>query len=337
MGDNLNLTFDSSTSVGFRYENMLCILVLLVTIIGIPGTIVTMRFYGKRIKKSSTSTALYLSALAVFDMLSLLSNIPGIALEMSMSILDEENAIAAYFTRIPKYWSNLTLLLVGIERVVSVVLPHKAPYIFTRRVGTVSVIVIIVIAPVVLLPLAIEPPLVAVTTNGTITHVRRKVQMLLDPDVYRSLIQIVSVLYFGIPVFGVFISNICLVTLLYGRFKSKRARNIRDTMTSQQVRELRTTKLIMLVTVIFIICVLPLVIIYPVISISGEPIPIQTLLVIHPMSSLLESLNYSMNVVVYFFGSSNFRTETRQMLSRVCGCCRHTTRTTTVTPETKTQ
>ncbi|OWF38651.1 C3a anaphylatoxin chemotactic receptor [Mizuhopecten yessoensis] len=323
-----NITFSSGESVPFYYEGLLYIPVLLVTIVGIPGTIITMRFYGRRAKKSTTSTSLFLTSLATFDLLCLVSNIPAVTTSLPTFYIDgwkesSENSIMVYITRIPKYWSNLMLLLIGIERVICVVLPHKMTTIFTRRVGIVCITLIIVLGPVILFPLVIEPPMIL--TNGQATHVQRKTQTLIDADVYRGLVQMVSVLYFGLPVTGILISNLCLVIALLYRFKSKQTTGVRITMTSSQVKELRTTKLVMIVTVIFIVCVCPLVVVYPVISASGEAVPIQVLLVIRPMSAFLETLNYSMNIVVYFIGSINFRTETRHMLSRICRCCKLTT------------
>ncbi|XP_060084725.1 proteinase-activated receptor 2-like [Ylistrum balloti] len=321
------MALHSRSSLGFRYEGLLYIPILLLTLIGIPGTIVSMRFYGKRIQKSSSSTALFLTSLAVFDMLSLVSNIPT---AISIFYMDEWNegnkeSITRYFTRIPKYWSNLVLLLAGTERLIAVALPHKMATIFTRRVAIVSLIVVIIIAPMILVPLALDPPFVLVPTNGTITHVQRSVKTFIDPDVLKRLIQMVSVLYFGLPLVGVFISNICLVTLLFNRFNSKRGKSVRDTMTSKQVKELRTTKLVILVTVIFIVCMLPLVIMVPIISVERDAVSIRLMLIMRATSTLLETLNYSMNVYVYYFGSNDFRKETRGMLSSMCGCCKRAT------------
>ncbi|XP_069102046.1 galanin receptor 2b-like [Argopecten irradians] len=316
-----------SANGGFSYECILYIPVIIGTVLGIPGTLITMRFYVKRIKSTFTSTPLFLTCLAVFDMVSLITNIPLVATSVPLFYIDgwkesTDNSIVVYVSRIPKYWSNMVLLFIGVERVVSVLLPHRMKDIFTRRVGVVSITTLIIVGPVVTFPLSIEPPMVVVPSNGTITHVRRKAQTLIDPDVYRNLISISSLFYFGIPIVGVLITNLSLVIVLLYRFKSKRAKNSRTAMTSSQMKELRTTKLVMIVTVIFIVCVFPLVIIFPVISYSGESVPIGLMLAVRPTSALLETVNYSMNAVVYYIGSSNFRSETREIVSRLCCLCK---------------
>ncbi|XP_069102045.1 bombesin receptor subtype-3-like [Argopecten irradians] len=320
---------NTSANYGFRYECLLYIPVLLGTIIGIPGNVLTIRFYGRRIKGAMTSTAVFLTSLAVFDMLSLLTNIPSTAIAIPMSYVDgwkdyAGSSIEIYVMRIPRYWSNMTLFLIGIERVISVVLPHKMHGIFTRRVGVVSVVIVVLLGPVILFPLAIEPPLTVVPTNGTVTHVIRMPHTLFEPDLDNALVVMVSLCYFGIPIFGVLISNTCLMIALIKRYKSKHANNVRNEMSPSQVKELRTTKLVMVVTVIFIVCVFPLVIIYPIISGTGEAVPITLMLIIPPVSSLLETLNYSMNFFVYYIGSANFRTETRATFSRLLCCFKPT-------------
>ncbi|OWF37523.1 Neuropeptide Y receptor type 4 [Mizuhopecten yessoensis] len=299
---------------------------MVISVIGIPGTVVTICFYGKRIKKTTAATPLILTTLAGFDMLSLIFTIPMSAVSIHLFYIDGWKqdrlfAICNAVTRIPKNCSNLMLLLIGIERLVSVAWPHKLKKIFTKKVGIVCVIVVCtIITPMTVAPMAIEPELVAIQGPEGDYFVRRMPQRDVNPNLYNVFYQNTILLYFVLPLGGVFVCNAALVVLLLKRSRTNRLNRNLNMMTPAQTRELRTTKLVMSVTVIFIVCILPFVVIFPIQTSSGADIPIKGMLLIIPLSMLLECITYSMNAVVYYIGNATFREEIREMMSCACEC-----------------
>ncbi|XP_069102043.1 galanin receptor 2b-like [Argopecten irradians] len=319
----------SSVDIGFRYEGLLFIPVLLGAMLGIPGTILTARFYGQRVKKTSTSMALSLTALAIFDMITLVLNIPtgGTSLikfyAEGWETISEANFVP-FIKGIPRYWSNMTLLLAASERVVCVVFPHKTKAICTRRFGIVAIVLIIIMGPIVLFPFCLVEELIAMPSNNTIVYLQTQSIILIDHDLLKDIAVASTVLYLGVPVIGVLICNICFVSVMLYRFKSKTAKNTRTTMTPSQMKELRATKLILIVTVIFLISASPVAIMYYLIVTMDKTVSMGFFLVIRPVCQSLESLNYSLNFFVYYTGSRNFRMETRETMYRICHCCKPT-------------
>ncbi|XP_069102044.1 galanin receptor 2b-like [Argopecten irradians] len=324
------MNVNSSVNTGFRYEGLLFIPVLLGAILGIPGTILTARFYGQRIKKTSTSMALSLTALAIFDMITLVLNIPtgGTSLIKFYAVEWEASSEAnfvAFFKGIPRYWSNMTLLLAASERVVCVVFPHKTKAICTRRFGIVAIVLIIIMGPIVLSPFCFNEELLVIpSSNDTIKYLQTQPITLIDPDVFKAIGVTGILLYLAVPVIGVLICNICFVSVMMYRFKSKTAKNTRITMTASQMKELRATKLVLIVTVIFLISASPMAIMYYLIVTMDNTVSMVFFLVIRPVCESLESLNYSLNFIVYYTGSRNFRMETRETMYRICHCCKPT-------------
>lgn len=89
--------------------------------------------------------------------------------------------------------------------------------------------------------------------------------------------------------------------------------------------ELKTTKMVTAVTTIFIACVFPTFVIFPIQTFGGLDIPIDNILFILPINFLLESISYSMNAVVYDIGNSAFRKEVHDILNSICPCLKRTT------------
>ncbi|XP_069125436.1 neuropeptide Y receptor type 6-like [Argopecten irradians] len=308
----------------YREFSSMCFLFIpsiIVSVLGIPGTLITMRFYGKQVKKSKVATSLILTSLAVFDMLTLLLIIPMVGISIHLFYIDgwKQAKIFALFnaiSRSPRNCSNFMLLLIGIERLVSVAWPHKLSVIFTKRVGIVCVVIVCsVITPITILPMAVEPELVAIQGTEGKYFVRRLPQININIDLYNIFYQMTIMLYFLVPLGGVFICNITLAILLLKRYRRDRLGRNQSTITPRQARELKTTKLVIVVTIIFIICILPLVVIFPIQTTSGADIPIGGMLLIFPLSMLLESITYSMNAVVYYIGNGTFREEVRNTIT----------------------
>ncbi|XP_033729466.1 adenosine receptor A3-like [Pecten maximus] len=299
--------------------SFLFIPVFLLAIGGIPGTLFSIRFFSKKVGTSTTATNLILNALAVFDFLALLGAIPLAIASVQLFVRwnqEDYFAILNAITRLPRHYSNLMLLFISIERIVSVAWPHKMKDIFTKRVGMIYIIVIAIIAPPTLVPFAMEPKFVLLNkrTEDDVQYLMQLPQTFVDQKVYDVLYEIAVFVYFALPIGGVLVCNLTLVILLLRRFRSRH--NSTGTLTPAQSRELRTTQLVMAVKAIFLLCVFPLVVILPITSIKGNFMPVKNMMLIISCSQLLENISYSMNAVVYYIGNKRFREEVSEM-------CRH--------------
>lgn len=300
---------------------------LVLCVLGIPGTLVTIRFYGKQSLKSSGATSTLLTALAVFDMLSLISSIPYICLAVRMLFVDKKQGkldffchyyVPNYVVRFPKYCANVMLMIIATERLFSVIKPHDVKKVFSRKVGLICIIAIAVVIPILLLPLAFEYKCVEIYDENTDFHQFSEIGKV--RPLFKSIYMINVIFFYSLPLGTVFICNVGLIASLIRRSYSSSHDGL---MTSMQAREMKTTKLVLVVTCIFILCVSPLGIFYPLRGVGDTSIPQPVYRAIMPIATFLESINYSMNALVYFIGSARFRAETRQILCRLLCCKTH--------------
>lgn len=308
---------------------------------GIPGTIVTIYFYGKQVPKSTTSSKVIFTALAVYDMVSLMGCFTFSAVAISQFYVSGSwthgKSTFQYVVVVTRYFnecSNLMLLFTSVERVVSVASPHKKKGIFTKKLGIIYIIIIIIIiAPLNAAPIAMaEESLVLFKKKGSdVRYVQRIAMANVNQDLLSVLQNIAPIIYFGLPIGGVVICNIVLMILLKWRTLSRNNSDTQNTMVSP-AREIRITKQVMAITTIFFLCVFPLIVIFPIRLANHTDIQLNTLLVIYPIASFLESVNYSMNAVVYYIGNPLFRKEVRHVMSMLRSRCK----TSTVSPQVTT-
>lgn len=139
-------------------QGLIFVPVFIITFFGIPGAAVSVRFYAKQLRTSAEATPFLLTALSVFDLIALIVSILDAGHCISTNFVYgwlETNSLILYIGRVPKLCSNLILLLLGIQRILCVVLPHKVKFLFTKRFCVVCVIVVAILAPISILHLTI--------------------------------------------------------------------------------------------------------------------------------------------------------------------------------------
>ncbi|XP_033725792.1 proteinase-activated receptor 1-like [Pecten maximus] len=333
MGDNSTNTSvyePSDRPDVFEPVTLLFFPALLLCLIGIPGTIKVIHFYGKQRKKVDGSTPTLLLGLAVYDMLSLVTIIPYICLTINMKFTDIEGTklffchyyVPNYLARFPKYCSNFLLMVIATSRLYSVIRPHTWKKIFSRKVGLVCVLAVTFFVPLSLLPLAVEYSCSDID-NGTIAY-HQYSDIGEKRGLYRTIYILNMILYFSFPLITVIICNVALIAHMLHRMYNPVAAL---PLTSSQARELKMTKVVVVLTCIFVVCVSPLGIFYPLRGLDISPVPIYVYRAIMPVATLLETINYSSNSLVYYIASSRFRNEVKQDV-----CCNRKS-TAKVSPE----
>ncbi|OWF47319.1 Psychosine receptor [Mizuhopecten yessoensis] len=322
MADISNLT-KSSNSSNTIHDPMTFFLfpALVICFIGIPGTLKTIHFYRRQSKTSAGGTPILLMALAVYDTLALVTSIPYICLAINMLFVDSHEGaqmffchyyIPNYLVRFPKYCSNFLLMIIAMSRLYSVLRPLTWKKVFTRNLAFGCTGAVTIVIPFSLLPLAFEFSCAEIN-NNTVAY-----KQLSDFGKNRGLFKTIyifnMIMYYFVPLFTVLVCNIALIIFLFHRMY-----NPMNTvpLTSSQARELKMTKLVLVFTCIFVVCVSPLGIFYPLRGLGNSPIPQPVYRAIMPMATLLESINYSVNSLVYYIGSARFRADVKQII-----CCK---------------
>ncbi|XP_069102885.1 free fatty acid receptor 3-like [Argopecten irradians] len=316
---NFNGTLNATvTPVTYEPMTIFFYVALLLCLVGIPGTMKVIHFYSKQSKKVDGSTPTLLLGLAVYDMLSLTAMIPYICLTINMKSTDLEGTrlffchyyIPNYLARFPKHCSNFLLMIIVVSRLYSVIRPHTWKKVFSRTVGLVCVVGVSVFIPLSLLPLAVEYKCMDL---GNDMRYHQYSDIGKNRDLYKTIYILNIVLYFSLPIFAVVICNIALVAHLLQRLYSPLAVL---PVTSSQARELKMTKVVLVLTCIFVICVSPLGVFFPLRGFGNSAIPQAVYRNIMPVSTLLETINYSSNSLVYYIASSRFRKDVKQNI-----CC----------------
>jgi len=233
-----------------------------------------------------------------------------------------------YFIMVSKTCSNITLFVVCIERVICVVKPHHVDKILTKKVAMIVVLVIVTATSSTFIPFAFEfkdSTMLNPETNQTMVILVYSSFRDNHESFFRGMYILIFVLHFCLPVLGVVVCNVWLILVLLKRRRQKVHINTTGNASHRKLsesRELRTTKLVLAVTIVFVICVSPLGIYLPLrgfvdLSISPEQYSIMVL-----VSILLESVHFSANTFVYFLGSPSFRREVKKTFNKCYSCIR---------------
>ncbi|XP_021359672.1 uncharacterized protein LOC110454490, partial [Mizuhopecten yessoensis] len=268
---------------------------LVICLIGIPGTLKTIHFYRRQSKTSAGATPILLMVLAVYDTLALVTILVcNIAL------------IIFLFHRM--YNPMNTVLLTS----------SQARELKMTKLGLVLTCIFVVCVS----PLGIFYPLRGLGSSPIPQPVYRAIMpvaTLLESINYsvNSLVYYIGSARFRADFQQIICFLVCNIALII--FLFHRMYNPMNTvpLTSSQARELKMTKLVLVFTCIFVVCVSPLGIFYPLRGLGNSPIPQPVYRAIMPMATLLESINYSVNSLVYYIGSARFRADVKQII-----CCK---------------
>lgn len=219
--------------------------------IGLFGNILTVAILFRQ-KKAWHTVEKFLSALALSDTITLITDLLVIWLGhvRGRSLFDDSQIICivhVFFNRASYEFSNWILATVTMERLLSVVIPHRVKIIFTPRVATILIVIL------------------AVTIFGSNVHVFFGVR-LVGKDItycwyasesfesfYENIWKWFELLIeLAAPFTIILISNVILLYKLMKRYYNLRARNISNPMTAQ-----RLTITVVLLCGVFCVSVAP--------------------------------------------------------------------------------
>ena len=279
-------------------------------LIGFSGNFLTILILSRK-RNRKDSTAVFLIILAVSDTIVLfegyfctvISNILHIDF---LAINDISCKIHMFLTYFSLQCSSWILVLVTIERVVSVVKPYRARIICSRKTAMTSLTITGVILAV----------LNGHLIYGTIhAHHPNFVQnCTLIPGEYMEFAfnvwtKIDFALTFALPCLFIVTGNGIII------FKTRERSKVRKYIVASDLRNSSVTAMLLLLSMVFIVCTGPGAIYIPLVfpkilkTYGSRQIPVHIFL--YGLFNCLAGLNASVNFLLYFLSGSKFRTEVK--------------------------
>ena len=300
-----------------------------VTFLAISGlilnTICCIMFFG--LKKKS-STIIMLTALALTDILTLITGILQVFItcsEMYGKPFSKDVQIrmmpyvATYVTVIPRRIGNILTLLISLERLYAVIKPLKIRQYSTKRNAILAVVLSYMLPIVLCLPNLFYLKTETIYVNSTksfITIIKptefRK-QVVLTDSIYITT----EILFRFIPVFGVLITSICIWFVIV--VSARRRRSIAK-IGGQSTQEYQVTKTLLVIASVFVFCKLPVTILQMILFIESETSA-------RPKNNVSQIVRYFaydlmlansvVNFFIYFNTSSTYNAEFKKLFNIV--------------------
>lgn len=321
METNLTNVLDGGSSSDFEAVSraMIRIIPPILFFIGLTGNILTILILSKK-KNRITSTAVFLMFLAVSDICILLTTILThwifIVWDFDIrTVNDTACKLHVFLTYFSIHFSSWVLVLVTIERMICVLIPHKVHFLMNRKKGIISLVVV-----ALCLFIANGHFFLGAKITYTVWHdANRTMCMGVGSEIYQEFMDkiwtwIDLCLSFAIPCALILIGNVLILVQL-SRISHRR----QDMGVTQQGKHTLTI-LLHLLTIVFLVSMAP----YAIFMIVIPYILENTTDVIHELETidsilrillLLLALNPTLNFILYFLSGSKFRTEVRSLLS----------------------
>lgn len=299
---------------------------------GTTGNIITIIVLKqKRLRTSPTS--IFLATLAMSDILALVTGLlrQWITYTFDVDIRKDVSVAGCrlhwFVVYLSTQCSSWMLVCVTMERVISSFIPHKRRIFCNMRVAYVAVCVIISFLVVLNAHYLFGyGNLISHSSNETVEEVCIPKTEDYSYFILYTWTWIDLCVFYLVPLLFLLIGN-CMI--IYKVLKSHRrsrqavAPSAYQVTTSHRRTTSSLTKLLLLVSVIFIVCVTPIVV-YPI----GEPYwkegasekKVASLFLLETEANLLMYINHSVNFVIYFLSGTKFRTEVNRVV-----CCKKIT------------
>lgn len=287
---------------------------LLLTVFGMFGNICTICVLVP--KPNKRSVTIFLIGLALSDFLSLLFSFIFCIYRTLRDILDPielTNFLRIhyyyinYVMRVPKNVTNCLTVSVAFERLIAVLKPHGSKLNLSKKSAIRLVVVLFVVVTFVLLPFALEFTYKYVYNNTLQRNIVHTAFTSFGSD--REFFFVYYIVTFVcLTTFAIVLSLVCnlvLMCFLLNRSKMKLANG--SSTNNANSKESKTTKPLLIITFIFIICITPAAIYYPLRAMDIYKRRSYFMRVLFAWVNLFEMFNHFANPVVLYINSTAFR------------------------------
>lgn len=314
--------------VKFIYAGLLPLTI----IIGLFGNLLTFVVFC-RINKKWNSATINLFSLALADFFNLLTNSLVVVKEnLRIYVPASGNYLHKLFvpyfqTWLPFIFSRFSMIFtifIAAERVLAILVPLKSRYICSKKISILSSILLMAFLTTWFLPYAFYFELVYTLNNKTGEYVPQlqKTDFSKHPYFWNLYGNLQITCFQIIPVLITIILNVMITIGLFlsvRRRKKLTAGSSNSQRNEFNTKEIRITKTILTVTVVFTICMIPGAIIHLLILADPESKYYDFRTNLHRFFALLEyelyMVNSAVNFIIYITTSRTYRMEYRKILN----------------------
>ena len=350
--DVWNWTIQNVTSTVYITKDTLNVIIFIVAIIMIPafcllgsiGNILSIRVLANKRMRNQTNTVLL--ALCISDTLFLIHCLLYTfinAYSQSDPIRGEAFRshvypyIGAYGSVITARFTSCLTTLLSIQRFVAVFYPMQAKTICTRSNTIVAIVTIYIVTSLVFIPFIFKYESVEIIVNENITrHVMNKTTFYENNVKFYSVYgTVLNVIFRFSPLIIIFILNIVMIKVVHRTWKERRSMSIQESDSPQTLRlcsrnnrhcsshdQQKITAMLVTVSMVFLVCILPGAVNSIATHVASSYSPVgkkrNLYMLISTITFLLETINSSVNFIIYMAMSKRFRLLYKEMF-----CCGH--------------
>jgi hypothetical protein len=295
------------------------------------NTLTIIVLINKRLRASPTS--IFLATLALSDILALVTGLLRQWIKYTFKVDIREDLTVTgcrfhwFMVYVTTQCSSWMLICVTLERVISSYIPHRRRIFCKMRVA--CVVVGVIIFSLVLLNshyLFGYGNIIRHSNNETVKEICIPKSGDYSYFISYSWTWVDLCVFYLVPLLFLLVGNSLIIYKVLDSHRRSRqavAPSAYQITASQQSKTSGLTKLLLLVSIIFIVCVTPIVV-YPI----GEPYwkegasdhKIAAMFLVETIANLLMYINHSVNFVIYFLSGTKFRAEVNRLI-----CCKKAT------------
>ena len=223
-----------------------------------------------------------------------------------------------YIIRFPKTLSSTFTVIIGVERLIAILKPNRIKFVLTRNVAIWLSVAVIVTVPLLMFPMAIEFQVVdfydVKLKKWRLTTVFSSVGS--DRDFYEKFYIVYTILFHIAPII---ITSACNITLLvYLQRKTQEITMEALHSLNRMRKEIKVTKPVLIVTLVFICCATPSTVVYLLRSFEVWPTKSRISRTLVAYAIMLELVNHAINPSIFYFSSKEFKEDYKNLLRISC-------------------